>query len=242
MASDLTVCSVVFNDKKTNLFDLMIRSVIKFTQEKPYFIICDNGGNDLSKYKSDPYFTIVKGQSTSSGSLQHGESLNKIFPLVKTRRTAIIESDCILLTNGWDNIPKQYKMLATKKGNNLYHVCFMVFYTEVLKRNGLVDFRPGKDGNRTNRSYKSNEDVGWMINKKIKLNEIYPMDFIDCKSGNGKYFDDRFQSDEILCAGKSVIAHLGRGSNLSGKKIRRGFKHPSEQLKEWKEIAERIIG
>lgn len=245
--SDLTVCSVVYNDNDTKLFDLMVKSVLKFTDDQPKFIILDNGKNTLDKYRKMDNFTVVDGGNTKSfGSLQHGESLNKIFPLVDTKKTAILESDCIVLRKGWDYIdfPK-YKMLAAKKGElagrPYYHACFMVFSTGLLKHNGIIDFRPGKKGTRSNRSYKVHEDVCWQISEKINHREVYHAEFRDCKDGNGFFFDKSFQSDEFWVGGQPTIAHFGRGSNLKGKAIRKGFTNPRTQLKEWKKIAEGII-
>ena len=245
--NDLTVITVVENDK--GLLDLMIQSVYKFTNPKPKIIICDQGrnGKKLDKYRNDENITIVPNKpDLQGGSNKHSSGLNKIFPMVKTTRTAIVESDCIILREGWDDIyfPK-YKMLASKKGeiagHPFYHVCFMVFSTNLLKHNGIVDFRPGKEGNRSNRPYLSHEDVGWSIRNKVDPKEVKLVDFVDCKSGKGYYFNEGFQSDEFWVDGLPTIAHFGRGSNLAGKAVRKGFKSSQEQLKEWKKIAERII-
>src|SRR5690242_6141825 len=117
--SDLTILTVVEHDSGT--LDLMISSVRKFTQPHPKFIICDNSNGKapvLDKYRKDPNITIINNSpKLSGGSNRHGDGLNKIFSLVDTSRTAIVESDCIVLCNGWDdiNFPK-YKMVAAKKG------------------------------------------------------------------------------------------------------------------------------
>jgi hypothetical protein len=249
MKSGLTVCSVVYNDNKSGLFDLMVRSVEKFTDEELNFIICDNGKNDLKKYKSRSNFKIIDNtKSKTRGSLQHGESLNLIFDLIETDRFAIIESDCIVLMKGWDKIwyPKN-KLLSCEKnripGRVLYHVCFLAGSAKMLRLGDKIDFRPGKDNNRSSRSYKPHEDVGWQLHDKMKkTGKIYKLDFVDCKSGNGKYFDSSFQSDEFHDASGNVfVAHFGRGSNIAGKAVRKNFKHPAEQLKEWKLVAEDIL-
>ena len=181
-----------------------------------------------------------------NGSIAHGEGLNKIFPMVTTKRTAILESDCIVMRKDWDYIDfPRYKMVAAKKGEiagqTYYHACYMVFSTALLKHNGIVDFRPGKDGTRTNRPFKPHEDVGHMVRGKVKSSEVCLAEFRDCKEGNGFFFDSTFQSDEFWLGGQPTVAHLGRGSNLQGKAIRKGFKSPVEQMKEWKKIAEGII-
>lgn len=233
----------MYNDRATNLFDLMVRSVIKYTEPQPKFIICDNGGNDLEKYKSLKNFTIVSGSITKSkGSLQHGESLNKIVSLVETQNTAIIESDCVLLYKGWDQLLSNYKLVAAKKGIYkeflYYHIFFTIFNTEALKG---IDFRPG-DGNRTNRNYKLHEDVGAKMGELVPPSQIKLLDFIDCKSNKGNFFNNSFQSDELHLDGTPICCHFGRGSNLSGKAIRHGFEHPQKQLIKWKEKVESLLG
>jgi hypothetical protein len=247
LVDGLTICSVVYNDNQSNLFDFMVRSVMKYTDTPPKFIICDNGGNDLDKYRALSNFTIVQNtDSLFRGSLGHGDSLNKIFPLVQTSRTAIIESDCIILNHGWDKLefPK-HKMIASKKGEitgqPYYHMCFMVFGTAILKHGEIIDFRPGKDDNRGNRSYKPHEDVGWRVRDKIRQDEMILIDFKDCKTGDGKYFDKRFQSDEFWMNDIPIVAHFGRGSNLKGKVAREGFMTSQQQLIEWKNIIENKI-
>jgi len=245
---NLTVISVVEHDR--GLVDLMIKSVEKFTDPVPDFILCDNGdnGNLVERYAGKSNVMIVKNTpALSGGSNRHGDGLNKIFPLVKTTRTAIVETDCIVLRKGWDKLEfPTYKMLAAKKGEQagqpFYHVCFMVFSTGLLKHGNGIDFRAGKDSTRGNRNYKLWEDVGWQIRDKVRIDQIKLLEFIDCKSGNGKFFNKDFQSDEFWLDGEPVVAHFGRGSNVAGKAIRKGFEHPEKQLERWKETALKIIG
>jgi hypothetical protein len=245
--SDLTILTVVEND--CGIFDLLISSIYKFTDPVPNIIVCNHGnnGNVLSKYVNDPNMIIVDHTPTmGGGSNRHGEGLNKIFPLVDTKKTAIIESDCILLRKHWDYVDfPQHRMIAAKKGElagaPYYHICFMVFSTAIMKHGGIIDFRPGQDGNRANRPYKPHEDVGWRIRDKVRPDEVGLMEFKDCKTGAGLYFDSRFQSDELWIGTQPTVAHFGRGSNIGGKAIRKGFKHPKDQLIEWKKIAEDII-
>lgn len=239
--SDLTVVTVVENDCG-GIFDLMIRSVKKFTDPSPSILICNNGsGNALDKYRNDGLIRIINNSpALRGGSNRHGDALNKIIPMVKTKRTAIVESDCIVLNHMWHKTSK--RMVAAKKAENsnliAYHVCFMIFDTVLLQD---VDFRAGTDKTRSNRSYQWWEDVGWRVSSKANPKDIEYLKFIDCKSGNGKYFDSRFQSDEFWLGDVPVVAHFGRGSNIAQKAIRENFKHPIEQREEWKKIAEEIL-
>lgn len=226
----ITVCSVVYNDLSTGLFDYMVRSVYKYSDTMPKFIISDNGGNDLAKYKE---FNIIKNKSNLKGSLQHGDSLNKIIKLSTTEYTAIIESDVVVLNKSWDRITQDLKVAVKVPG--FYHVAFLVGKTELLKK---IDFRP--NGN-VNRSYKVNEDVGFRINSYVDLKNIELLNFVDCKSNKGKLFNSEFQSDEFWSDNKIISCHFGRGSNIGGKAIRKGFDHPKNQLVKWKAVLDKVI-
>jgi hypothetical protein len=248
--SDLTVITVVENDN--GLLELMIKSVLKFTRPAPRFIICDNANGKNENRIKEAFgnynnFQIVNNNPIlQGGSNRHSDALNKIFPLVETIKTAIIESDCIVLCENWDKIDfSKYKMLAAKKGElagqPYYHICFLIFSTNLLKHNGIMDFRAGKDENRSNRNYKSHEDVGWRLRDKVYKDQVQLLEFIDCKSNKGKIFDGNFQSDEFWLNGKPLLAHFGRGSNLEGKTVRNGFLSHKDQLAKWKNIALEII-
>lgn len=249
--SDLTVISVVENDP--GLLELMLASVCRFTHPVPKFIICDNtnGSNEERIKKANTVGADIEivnnAPSMSGGSMRHGHGLNRIFPLVKTTRTAIIESDCIVLKNDWDKLDMPtYKMLAALKGKQagqpFYHICFMVFSTGILKHGNIVDFMPGQESNRFNRTFKPWEDVGWQIRNKVRDDQVKLLTFIDCKSGSGRIFSKDFQSDEFWLDNEPIVAHFGRGSNLGGKAVRKGFEHPTKQLERWKNIALKNIG
>ncbi|KKL92018.1 hypothetical protein LCGC14_1888910, partial [marine sediment metagenome] len=152
--SDLTIITVAANE--SGFLDLMIKSVHAFTYPKPNIIICDNGNNGsyLKKYEQYDNVVVIKNKRARkfkihkhfvTTSKRHGTGLNKIFKLVATKRTAIVESDCAVLKHGWDNIPDGYEMSACRKGVGLngesyYYPCFMVFYTKCLKRNSVMSF------------------------------------------------------------------------------------------------------
>ena len=234
---DLTVCSVVYNDAQVGLLDLMVSSVLKHTPTAPRFLLCDHGGNNLDLYRTNPNFTIIPNtDSLYRGSLAHGYGLNRLLELSTTRYTAIVESDCVVVNDSWCSV--QGKIKAASKGSGLYHVCLLVFETELLR--GL-DFRPGTDSNQYNRSYGITEDVGWRIQERVKEQDLDSMNLIDCKTGCGQVFGAGFQSDELQYHGKTIALHLGRGSNLPGKKVIAGFEHPRVQLEQWKEAVSSII-
>ena len=156
--SDLTVITVAAHDVDSRLLHYMIRSVFKFTDVPPRVIICDNGRNGpLAKmYDGNKYISIVKNPNLhKNASMSHGIGLNKAFSLVKTVRTAVIESDCVILNRDW-NDTKGYLMSGAIKtkfldkfGFRAYYPLFLVFYTDVMRKNGCIDFKPDAGSRRT---------------------------------------------------------------------------------------------
>ena len=238
---ELTILTVVENDP--GLFELMVKSVQKFTSCPVKFIVCDNSnGKNLNKaFAVNANIQIIRNNPKFlGGSRRHGDGLNKIMPLVQTKYTAIIESDMAILSPDWHKMDSKFKILAAEKQKGFYHICFMAFKTDLLKN---VDFRPGTDDK--DRASKNNfditKDVGWRLSQTINEDEVDKMTFVDCKLGKGMLFDKTFQSDEFQKDGKLIACHLGRGSNLSGKAVRKGFEHPIEQTKRWKAVIEKIL-
>jgi len=225
--SNLTVITVAYG--AGDLLNLMIRSVKKTSS--PRILICDTLGNLKTKEAE----VIQYKPSLLGGSNAHGESLNYLIKQVKTSHTAIIESDVVVF-DGWNKIDNCDALLA-RKDKGLYHVCFAILKTDLIRG---VDFRAGKNkaGRINNKSYGAKYDVGWQLGK-VKLN-VKPVDFVDCKTDKAVFFK-HFQGDEFHLDGKCIAAHFGRGSNIGGKAIRKNFKSHSEQLKEWKQICEKLI-
>lgn len=241
--SDLTVISVVENDR--GLVDLMIQSLYKFTTPPPKIILCSNGKNPiLDKYNKDTNIKIVRNNpKMGGGSNRHGEGLNVAFALVTTPRTAIVESDCVVVRDNWHEINKPFRALMAKKcvHNDIsyYYVAFMVFDTELLRG---MDFRPGNDKTRGNRSYKPHEDVAWRISGKVNGDKVEELGCVDCKSGKGKCLDKSFQCEEFWKDPGPIVVHFGRGSNMAGKANRKGFSSNKVQFDSFVEKIKAILG
>lgn len=243
MKTELTIVTVAEND--SGLINLMIASVYKFTSPKPKIIICDNGGNRnlLDMYSSDPDIRIIKHKPTMpGGSNRHGQSLSRVIRDIDTPRAAIVESDCIVLAKGWDNMDDKYDVSASVKhisaGKKYYYAAFLLFKTTALAG---MDFRPGTDRSRSHRSYGPHEDVIWRLADTVDVDKIDVMSCVDCKSGRGQYLDKTFQSEEYWVSGKPVVMHFGRGSNLAGKAARKGFDNNKVQLQRFKLVAEGLL-
>src|SRR5690606_23885326 len=119
---------------------------------------------------------------------------------------------------------------AALKGKELYHVCFLVGKTQLLR---AIDWRPA---GKISRSYQAHEDVGHRLGSAINSKDVEHVNFIDCKGKEAKIFT-KLQSDEFHDAsGKVLAGHFGRGSNIGGKAIRKNFLSHDQQLKRFKKI------
>lgn len=233
---NLTVVSVI-NGNSGGILPLMIDSLETFSGETPKVLLCNTNQAYLCPYASKTIGVFNYCPKMKGGSNIHGESLNYILKKVKTLRVAIIEPDCVMLSNDWARCDKDFKLI--KKGKHLWHVCFLIGPTKDLQK---VDFRPGTEKTRANgKSYRPQEDVGWDLCSGIGVKTIDQIDSVDCKTGKGKLFGPGFQSDEIWAHGKLIAAHFGRGSNLDGKANRKGFSSNKKQLEEWKKIVSDIL-
>lgn len=244
--TDLTVITVAQND--SGLLHYMIYSVFKFTHPTPRIIICDNGQNkDLDTYRDIPYIKIIHNKVISDNtSVRHASGLNKIFPLVKTARTAIVESDCVVLNEKWHEIKKN-TMKAVKRGagktTDYYHMCFLVFYTDMLKRNGTIDFSPSTPeeniGISIVGSTKKYFDVGWRIGEKVQNPEVELLKAQRCKRKKAKFFFGLGYNKSFEIWNKEnipIAAHFGRGSDLG----RRG-EYWNSDIRIWFKILYKIF-
>src|SRR3990167_1608886 len=209
--SDLTVITVVENDP--GLVELMVKSVLRFTEPKPKFIFCDNsGGKNHKRIQSamknfDQYEIIDNDPSIEGGSNRHGHGLNKIFPYVNTKYTAIVESDVAVLSRDWYKISSGFKAKGASKAQHIYHACFFIFETEAFRnhpKNGrCIDFRPGKPHERkSGASYSKDRDVGWDLSNFIFLTDVDFMTFVDCNNTDATF--GKMQSDTFYYNGQLI--------------------------------------
>lgn len=238
--SNLTVLTVVENTGE--LADLTVSSILKYTHPVPKIIVCNNGKRDkyINSWESNNNIQIIDNKPKMyGGSNRHGDGIQKIFKLVTTPVTAIMDSDTVLLANDWDKFDTgKYDLVALERGSENgksksigYHMCFMLFKTKCFLG---MDFRPGNNSTRANgRSYKMHEDVGWMIKKFVNPKRVQLLNFVNLKKNSGVVFDNSFCSVEIHNAGNIIAAHFGRGSNIKGKINRKGFDTSIEQVDKW---------
>jgi len=234
--NDLTVISAVENEK--GLVNYMIDSVLKFTNPTPKIIVSDNGRSRrfLDRYKDNPNITIVDSKPViKGGSNRHAHGLNIAFVLVETKYTAIVESDCMILSENWAKMNDKFKLVVAVKseteGIPFYHIPFVLFETEALRG---ISFSP-KPGKKFG--------IGWEIPNYVSKEEVELLESRYCIKGNTRYFDKRFEkkSFELWRDGVPICAHFGRGSDLPRRGINSYGMNGNQQVHEWKKIAAQIL-
>ena len=230
---DITVITVAQND--SGLVRHMIDSVNLHSKANPKIIVCDNGGNKklFDKYQEDDNVVIVKNKPKSKDAANiHGECLDKIFKMVDTKYTAIMDSDCVILSDDWATVDSKYKVVTAKKGVRTidkHYFCFVVFETKSLTGTSFKPVHSRKDKELP-------WDTGCMVSQKIYDDSI-PIEnllVIKCASGDGKIFEDRFpKSFELWRGDDPIVAHFGAGSDLPRRRINKYGEGYPKQLKDW---------
>jgi hypothetical protein len=176
--------------------------------------------------KNYPNVTVIHGNikeiKGKGPNYRHGHGLNLAFSLSKTNRTAIVESDCVVLNRDWDRIRKPYFSKGIKKGSGInredyYYPCFVVFYSKCMKdKFGEIDFRPGPpdSGFQISKNGKLYNDVGWRMSNYIGKKDMDLLNIMRPQRDKCRYFDKRlaYKTFEIWEKNTPIVAHFGRGS------------------------------
>lgn len=249
--SNLTIITVAANDGKSRLAEFMVRSVLKFTKPRPKLIICNNGDchNFITKYADKAWARVVNSSNIQEDSSStHGFGLNKIFPLVQTEFTAIIEPDCVVLNNDWDKFDTtKYDMRAPLKGygsdnKKYYHPCFMVFKTESLRG---IDFMSGTKGDERGiiREASNYSDVAWRVANFIDSDRVEELFVRRCADGATRYFRHialEYKTCEFWLNDTPVAAHFYRGSDPSRRATVGNIAYGAQRAV-WKSIVDEIL-
>jgi len=164
------------------------------------------------------------------------------MPLVKTNYTAIVESDCVVLRDDWFDFDiKKYDMTASLKvkefGEEQYHVCFLIFKTEILKG---MDWKPIKEL----QPIKFWRDTGFRIFSCIggRTDRIQYLNIKNNKKAKIFKHGFEYKSFEIYKDdGMPIAAHFGRGSDLSRRPTNK-LGTAKYQKREWSRIYHAFVG
>jgi hypothetical protein len=248
--ADITTLTVVEND--SGLVRYAINSIKRFTSPLPaQIIIAHNGNSDmfLQEFRVDPRIVIVENpldKSITHSSDRHGIGINKIMPLVKTKYTAIIESDLILLSDVWWHLDDSFDMKASQKSGaewnyevkdiNYWFMCFVLFKTELFSgiNWSTSKLRP------FNVHPTIYNDSGWEMAGEVdrKQARIKELEYVKCKvGGKTKVFTKEFayKSFELWENNEPICAHFYRGSDISRRP------NPKKDLKDWMLICDNAI-
>jgi len=231
MPMDLTVVSVCQNDR--GLLALMVDSVRKLTPFYVPIVIVNNGGSKKTIdriLKKHPDVKIIDNKSRSkSTSYRHGDGLNVAMSQVKTEYTAIIESDCAVVSPTWYEFDTaKYDLSVAPKGKkdiDYWYVFFMIFKTQLFKG---MDWKPLAQKPKYG-------DTGWRMFYHVDKNRI---DNLITKSIS------HYKSVAVHRSNEVIAVHFGRGSDLyrrpgSPKTIKHELRRWSRQIR--KEIEQKGV-
>jgi hypothetical protein len=230
-SSDLTVLSVI--EGSVGLAALMVESIERFTKPSPSIIVANQNINKITKntFEKNPIIKVVDSLpgKTKNTSLRHARGLNTIMPHVNTTYSAIVESDCVVLREDWfDFDTDKYDMMASLKCNQLgeeqYHVCFLVFKTELLKG---MDWSPSEATKPRDTGHRIFSHIGGKT-ERIKYLQIKSKKQARIFQQGFEYKTFEAYKDD----GMPIAAHFGRGSDL-GRRPTNKLGVAKLQVREW---------
>ena len=104
--SAMTILTVNYNT--SDFIALILYSCLHLSKNSYQVLVCDNGSisADIARLRDivsgyDNVKVIFRHQ-TRAGSFGHGEALDLLIPMVDTRYTVVLDSDCVFLLKHWD--------------------------------------------------------------------------------------------------------------------------------------------
>ena len=102
----MTILTVNYNTSE--FVDLVLYACLQLVKNSYQVIVCDNGSTSteidrlrdiVMRYDN---VQVIFRRQTRVGSFGHGEALDLLIPMVHTRYTVILDSDCVFLLKHWD--------------------------------------------------------------------------------------------------------------------------------------------
>ncbi len=229
----MTILTVNYNT--SDFVELILYSCLQLSKNRYQVLVCDNGSTsmDIAKLRDivgryDNVRVIFRHQ-TRVGSFGHGEALDLLIPMVDTRYTVILDSDCVFLLKYWDallidELDGDVKIVGTSlpvgrsgsKPTDFPLPYGALFDTEIYKQ---------LDISCLPRDIQEGEDTCWEWRHKFLASGLQGK-IIEARSTRD-YNEGKFNG--IVCAEyytdtkQLIAAHFGRGSTGGIPKYQRGW-------------------
>ncbi|TBR15800.1 glycosyltransferase [bacterium] len=268
MSADTLISVLLTNYNTIDFIKLNLYALQKLTQNKYRVLINDNGSGktDIAELEriaknNDNVFVNFRKSGYNQASYAHAEALDMLIGMVDTKYTVVLDSDCVFLRRGWDDLlinelNDEVKIVGTpmpkgRGGNKPYDF--------PLQFAVLFDTKTYKDLNITckPRDIANGEDTCWewkpkFTGKGFKGKVFTANSTRDFKQGP---FRDLICVEYYTSDNKLIASHFGRGSNDSTVKYNNKwfFRLPfvsrwvrkyfaCREKTEWSSICRKIIG
>ena len=209
---------LVASHNTSSFVEILLKSIDKFTENNVKVLIGDNSSDEnefmrLERITSDySYVQLFNTPNVCWGSLNHGIALHYLFKKVKTKFVSLIDSDIVLLKQGWDTLFLDFLDSKTKAvGFKPRLILLSLFEKQVAKG---VDFRPrGLLDTAWNLSY--------IIEQKYKVK--YFKETHHPLKGEPFY---KIKCVNLYYNGEVIANHFSRGSSMGEAKYVKHFKIP----------------
>lgn len=228
----LTIGTVNFNS--ADLIAEILRAVDLLTVSEWKMVVCDNGSktSDINKLEKAvrcySNVSLIKRKQTEIGSHGHAEGLNVLRKYFNTRYGVLLDSDCIPLAYGWDELlirrlSSSIKIVGTPVASNSpgmikrdksFPLMFLCLIDNVAVPITKIDFKPG--------DITKGQDTGWKM-REIFQNlgyDGYCLHGENTRSYRSGPLSNSICDEYYLDSTKKrlICSHFGRGSNpVSGK-------------------------
>lgn len=196
-----------------------------------YKVIIRDNGSTMPDYKTlqdvvAQYnnVTLYRVDTTSRGSMAHGEALNELVAKIDTEYGVIMDADAVFLEKGWDKIliekmSEHMPIYGTQadpgKPQDFPLMYGVLFKTDIMKRMN-IDFRPTDPTKMLDTGWRMREDY---VKNGYSGGVIYGFNTRMHKQGP---FTDIVCTEYYLSEdgeGHIFASHFGRGSAPKAKKL-----------------------
>lgn len=236
MESTITIITVNYNT--SDFIEVMLHGLHTLSKKTYPIIICDNGSSDenvlklVELQKKYSNVELVFRTQSQAGSIGHAEAVDLLAERVRTPYFLLMDADCCILRNDWDQIlldefKENIKVFGTPRllqnGDNLedFPTGFSTIYDKETYDRLECSFMPGPGGTA------ENQDTGYLISERFRANgfaygNLVAKNTRHYKSGPfgdllcAEYYLDKECKELFSC-------HFSRGSSNGKDKYKEGL-------------------
>jgi hypothetical protein len=234
---DKSLFTVVTVNYNTSDFVRLMYEVMRDLANSPFvFMVCDNGSSRSDQDALKRYFAgnenadlLFRHQGDDKASFAHAKAMDLLLSKVTTKYAVVMDSDCVLLAKGWDDVlratmqanvvvgtssPSEYA--GNRVGATTFPLPFAMVLDMDVFRELCVSFLPG--------DISRGEDTAWQLKHAyeqralpFRIWDSYNTRTFLCGPFAGLEGVGEYYQDNVLMA-----SHFGRGSSCGIAKYFKG--------------------